>query len=156
MKTLLLLTTMTVLVKCGTDSFVDPRTDNYTIDNKSGVTVTFIPYINDNIDLGRKVVLENNKSLNRKETFIEPNGGLGMTDVLFDYKTNPYTGIITHVEVVFGNNKKVVYKACSPTYNCNSNPRSIFHSEFNSDVTETYVVTAEDYQNAVDCGGNCH
>ncbi len=156
MKTLLLLTTMTFLVKCGTDSFVDPRTDDYTVANKSGVTVTFIPYINDNIDLGRKVVLENNKSLNKKETFIDPNGGLGMTDVIFDYKANPYTGILTHVEVVFGNNKKVLYKACSPTYNCNSNPRSIFNSEFNSDGTETYTVTAEDYQNAVDCGGNCY
>ncbi len=154
---LLLLTTMTFLVRCGSDTWVEPRTYNYTLTNKSGVNVTFIPYYNDSIDLDRKVVLENNKSLNKKETFIDPIGGLAMVDLILDDKGKPYKSALTDIEVVFNNKKKVLYKNCTTTYyNCNSNPRSIFHSEFNSDVTETYEVTAEDYQNAVDCGGNCY
>ncbi|MBC7475127.1 MAG: hypothetical protein H7263_12605 [Candidatus Sericytochromatia bacterium] len=65
-------------------------------------------------------------------------------------------GLFTHLEFVFNNSKRMIYEECSVTSNCNFLPRNIFRPEFNNEQTEIYTITTEDYQNAVDCGGNCN
>jgi hypothetical protein len=63
-------------------------------------------------------------------------------------------GIITHLEITFDNSKKTVYLEC--TNSICSNVKNVFHYENNDDLTEAYTITPEDYQNAIDCGGNCN
>lgn len=33
--------------------------------------------------------------------------------------------------------------------------RNIFNYDYNNETTETYTITIDDYQNAIDCNGNC-
>jgi hypothetical protein len=63
---------------------------------------------------------------------------------------------LTHLEITFNNSKKIIYEECAINSNCNTLPKNIFRAEFSSEQTEVYTITPEDYQNAVDCGGNCN
>lgn len=122
---------------------------NYTIINNSGKDVSFIPYSYGVAKPENKVFLLNGKSLNESNHDFH---GISMGTLLFG---NTFNGL-THIEIVFSNEKKVKYEECSSTFNCNLQDRNILNSQYNGELTETYTITPEDYQNATPCNGNCY
>jgi hypothetical protein len=129
---------------------------NYKIVNDSGTDIEIIPYNKDGVkDYKNQIVLKNGQNINKliktKNNF--GSDRLTMSQLLY---TN---GFLTKIEVVFNNTRKstftddCIYNNGVST-NCNS--RNIFLLEYNDDKTEVYTITPEDYQNAVDCGGNCN
>lgn len=151
MKKLILLFTFIVMA-CGPESTLEKKYD-YSIINTSGVTVQIIPYTWDVKQVTDQVTLENNQIFNKKETVYAPyTGGLWMPSLFIEKAL----GRVTHVEIVFNNSKKVIYTSCLETFNCNIQPRNIFNTDFNDELIEVYTITAEDFQNAEDCGGNCN
>lgn len=140
------------LLSCGPESSEEKHYD-YSVVNNSGVTVEIIPYVNGVKEVNNKVTIQNGASFNKKYTDYAPYGGtLSMRNL---FKSNT-VGLTTHLEITFNNSKKIIYEECSLTSNCNSLPRNVFRPEFNDERTEVYIITTEDYQNAVDCGGNCN
>lgn len=125
---------------------------HYVIKNESGVDIEFIPYENSQPLVTKKVVLKNNSFIEKRLVPMAGSDVLLMNAVLFHHSIN-----LTHIEIVFNNQKKVLYEDCYINHqNCFNNPRSIFYHEYNGKHNSVYTVTAEDYQNAVDCNGNCY
>jgi hypothetical protein len=140
------------LLSCGPESSEEKHYD-YSVVNNSGVTVEIIPYVNGMKEVNNKVTLQNGEIFNKKYTDHAPySGGLSMRNIFISNTI----GLFTHFEFVFKNSKKVIYEECSEIFNCNSQSRNIFNASFNDEQTEIYTITPDDYQNAVDCGGNCN
>lgn len=142
----------TLLVSCvGTDQVSYQEFSN-TISNNSGFVVEIIPYDSNGIkDLSKKIKLENGQSINKK--IKEAWGGRAYLPSLI------YQRKLSKIDIVFNNTRKstftddCIYNNGVST-NCNS--RNIFLLEYSDERTEVYTITPEDYQNAVDCGGNCN
>jgi hypothetical protein len=132
------------------------KTYYYTITNNSGVNVEIIPYTQQgDLILGKKTTLLNGQSINKKDFDGTPGGG--SPNIV---RAIPSDESLTKVEFVFNNMKKNIYQKCGISINgivgdCN-NIRNIFREEYNNEQTEVYTITPEDYQNAIDCGGNCN
>ena len=137
--------------RCGPE-MKEERKYHYKIVNKSGYQLKLVPYVEGQVEHENSIILENNQFIEKKQTSFA--GGFGLTMMNFFNKT--YVGNITHLEIIFDNQKKIIYEECNPNNNCNAQPRNIFNSLYNNELTETYTITPEDYQNAVDCGGNCY
>ena len=151
MKKLLLLIPISIIL-CSCPDMGESKYYDYTIENKSGKQITFIPYSDGNILLDKKVILDNNKALNKSYKEVSFNSGLSMTDVIF----NKSISNLSHIEIAFENQKKIIYQQCSASSNCYENPRNIFNPANYDEEKETYSITPEDYQNATDCNGNCY
>lgn len=151
MKNLLSLVVVSTIL-CSCPDMGESKYYDYTIENQSGKQITFIPYSDGNILLDKKVILDNNKTLKKTYKEISFNSGLSMVDVIF----NENISNLSHIEIVFENQKKVIYQQCSISYNCYENPRNIFNPAYYDEEKETYTITPEDYQNATDCNGNCY
>jgi hypothetical protein len=132
------------------------KTYNYTIQNNSGVDVEIIPYSQQGeLLLNKKITLLKGQSVSKKDFNGTPGGGT--PSIVRAIRTDES---LTKVEFVFNNMKKNVYQKCNISINgivgdC-TNIRNIFREEYNNEQTEIYTITEEDYQNAVDCGGNCN
>ena len=138
------------LLGCGPESNEEKKYD-YSVVNNSGVTVEIRPLVNGVKEINNKITLENGKVLNKKLTDHAPYGGFSMGSLFTT------TGCcLKQIKIKYNNSKKVIYTPCNETFNCNTQPRNIFGSEFNNEQTEIYTITADDYQNAIDCGGNCN
>ena len=136
--------------KCGTDQG-SPKKYDYSIINNSGVLIEIIPYNNGIRYNDKKIILNNNQIINKIEIDYPPfAGGIRLTTALFPNL------ILDKIDIIFNGTKKVSYEDCSATNNCNAQPRNIFNHEFHNEDTEVYTITPEDYQAAVDCGGNCN
>lgn len=128
----------------------------YTIQNNSGVTVEIIPYSQQGDLLpNKKTVLLNGQSISKKDFSGTPGGGSPNIAAAI-----PSDGYLTKVEFVFNNIKKKTYQRCGFSINgvvgdCNET-RNIFREEYNNEETEIYTFTPDDYQNAIDCNGNCY
>lgn len=144
MKTFFLISVFILLITC-TDNY-PPKNYNYTIFNSSTKIVEIIPFD-----------LNNNKLINSKITIL-PN-----LNHLVSYKdTAPYTGfelyrrlfpfIISKVEIVFNNEKKVLFSKCNLGEACEE--RNILN--YKNDILQFYIITDDDYTAATDCGGNCN
>lgn len=144
-----------VIVGCGTD-LGGERTFNYTIANTSGVKIEMIPYYNGAKDITNKVILNNADKINKTFTDIPPYSAyFRMYKIPFvDLSTN--LNNITHIEITFNNSKKIIHEGCTQINQCSNQSRNIFNPIFSDERTETYTITPEDYQNAIDCGGNCN
>ena len=130
---------------------------DYTITNNSGVTVEIIPYYEQGgIDLSKKIILQNGQSLNANKQ-VHPLESLPLTMAELISKSENI--FLSKVVIVFDNIKKSIYSN-DCTYNngvsLNCDIRNIFLIQYNNEQTEVYTITPEDYQNAVDCGGNCN
>ena len=101
MKKLLLLIPISIIL-CSCPDMGESKYYDYTIENKSGKQITFIPYSDGNILLDKKVILDNNKTLNKSYKEVSFNSGLSMTDVIF----NKSISNLSHIEIVFENQKK--------------------------------------------------
>ncbi len=153
MKSLSLLSFFILIISCGTDQG-ESKHYNYTIKNSSNQKVELVPYINGQVDYSAKVSIDINKDFNlQKDDFPPYQGGLVMYGIFLDPKK---LGTLTQVEIVFNNNKKIIYDDCKQNGNCTSQPRNIFNPIYSDELNETYTITAEDYQNATSCGGNCY
>jgi len=149
MKPLFFLSLLITLISCGTDQG-EAKHYNYTIENKSNQKVDIIPFINGQVDYSAKVSIDINNSFNlQKDDYPPYQGGLVMYGIFLDPKT---LGTLTQVEIVFNNNKKIIYNDCKQNGNCSSQPRNIFNPIYSNELNENYTITPEDYQNAIDCG----
>lgn len=158
MRKLLILTVILIATGCtifeGTDQGKEKITYDYTITNNSGVIIEIIPYDRaGNKDLSKKITLLNGKSLNKQAIFNKDTSErLTMPGLI-------YPSFLTKIEIVFNSTKKINYSD-DCIYNngvsTNCNTRNIFLLEYSDDKNEIYTITPEDYQNAVDCGGNCN
>ena len=152
MRKIFLISTFYILFGCTEEG----KTYYYTITNNSGVTTEIIPYTQQgDLLLGKKITLLNGQSINKKDFDGTPGGG--SPNIARAIPSDEY---LTKVEFVFNNTKKNVYSRCGFTIdrvaaNCDD-PRNIFRPEYNNEQTEVYTITAEDFQNATDCGGNCN
>ena len=151
MKNYFLIILTTLIYSCGTD-LDGEKNYNYSIINNSGVKVELIPTFNGIKSLEKKVDLENGAVFNKKHTdypiYTSP---LSIPSMFNDFGGQ---GALTQLEITFNNSKKIIYSKC-PDLIC-TNVRNIFHFKNSENLTEIYTITPEDYQNAVDCGGNCN
>jgi hypothetical protein len=152
MKKIFLISIFTILFGCTEEG----KTYYYTITNNSGVTIEIIPYTQQgNLILSKKMILLNGQSINKKDFDGTPGGGTpNIARVI------PSDEYLTKVEFVFNNTKKSVFSRCGFTIdgivaNCDDT-RNIFRPEYNDEQTEVYIITPDDYQNALDCGGICN
>ena len=108
------------------------------------------------IDLTETVILENNQSINKRETDRPPYGGrrLFMHTTPFLYSLN-HIYSVSEVEIVFDNKKKTIHRGCTQENQCVI-PRDLYNDIYSDEFTETYTITPEDYENATDCGGDCY
>ncbi|WP_039965515.1 hypothetical protein [Bergeyella zoohelcum] len=145
MNKLLLFLSLVLLLSCERKSY------HYIIKNESGVDIEFIPYVDNVPNVQRKVTLLNNDKIDKTFVTVHLNDVYRLTHAIFG-KVG-----LSHVEIVFNNQKKIIYKNCIGTIvTCNENPKNVFHDDFFEKYNITYTVTVEDYQNAVDCNGNCY
>lgn len=141
------------MMQCGTDQG-ETKHYNYTIKNNSSHKVELVPYFNNQADYSAKVTISNNESFNLKKDDDPPYyGSLSMYNIFI--KPTALQNL-TQVEIVFDNTKKVIYEDCRQNGGCESKPKNIFNPIYSDELIETYTITAEDYQNATDCGGNCY
>ncbi|TRX42235.1 hypothetical protein [Flavobacterium restrictum] len=150
MKKLILLILFVQVTSCVTETG-NERHYHYEIVNNSGVNIEIIPYKNpDNsqADVSKKISILNGKSYSKEVSVSPP-----YADNL-DFQRMLYEGYLTKVCFTFNNSKKILYEYC-PNGIC-LNDRNIFNYTFNNETTEIYTITPEDYQNAIDCGGNCN
>ncbi|WP_016990507.1 hypothetical protein [Flavobacterium sp. ACAM 123] len=132
----------------------EDRKYNYTITNNSGVIIEMIPYFSGKKDVKYKITINNDEKFNKVYTDQPPyTGGLVMDAILFSGSNQ---NNLTHIEITFNNYKKIIYQGCTETNQCFNQPRNIFNPIFSDERTETYIISLEDYQNAIDCGGNCN
>lgn len=135
---------------------------DYTIVNNSGKTITMIPYVNGVIDTQNVINLPQGGKLNKKYTY-KPPGAAGYSMSQFFIANSDY------VAFSFNNEKINIFSVysgqCTTCPNIpnssfpiiyNENTRNLFNQSFNDEQVETYTITAEDYQNASNCGGNCY
>jgi hypothetical protein len=135
---------------CGTDQG-ESRTYDYSVINNSGGTIEIIPYENGIKREDRKRVLVNTQKVNKQITIFPPSGGgFRMITTLFpDF-------VADRIDIIFAGTKKISHFECSPSNSCNNQPNNIFNDVFSDEQTEVYAITAEDFQNATDCGGPCN
>ncbi len=148
MKKLLLLISASFIL-CGCPDEGDSIEYKYSIVNNSGKTIEIIPLFSNVKELNKKIIIENGNKLEKKIISGAPyNSDLSLEKIISE------NSHLTGVEIVFNNEKKIVYLIC-PNSICN-NKKNIFDIFNNDEHTETYTITPEDYQNALDCGGNCN
>ena len=148
MKTISAMVLATVFCSCGPD-MGESKTYDSSVINNSGVLVEVIPYSDGIFRKDKKVIINDAQKINKVYTF-HRGGLLRMIVVLFpDIRVNK-------IDIIFNGTKKITYEDCSPTNNCTIQPRNIFNNEFENEPIEVYTITPEDFQNAVDCGGNCN
>lgn len=152
MKKILLFSLFIFLTNCGTCDHCDdsPVQYEYTIKNISGVKIEIIPHkINssgiDEILLSKRITIEDSKSYTEKYSDGAPYDGYSFRDLL----KNP-----SRIDIIFNDSKKIIFEECAYNGSC-SDPRNIFNYDYNNETTETYTITIDDYQNAIDCNGNC-
>ncbi|QFG54489.1 hypothetical protein [Chryseobacterium sp.] len=144
---ILLLILTTILCSCPTEAGED-KTYKYTITNNTNVVVEIIPYQNPGNGLPELT----------KKISIQPGGKFEKTKIDvpiytgFSFREALYDGHLTKIDIVFGNDRKIVYDHCNTCVN----PRNIFDLSYNDEFIETYTITPEDYQNATPCNGNCY
>lgn len=128
-----------------------PINYKYSIENKSGTKVEIIPYIFDASgvsapDVANKITIENLQSFLKEYNDGAPYHGFSFVNVFNSSK----------VDIVFNNSKKVTYESCGNSTNPCADVRNIFHPANNDEKTETYILSIDDFQNAIDCNGNCY
>jgi hypothetical protein len=150
MKNLLFIFMVLLFSRCTEQG--EDRKYNYTVTNNSGAVIEMIPYFTGVKDINYKVTINNGEKFNKTYTDRPPYKGLLMFAIPFYGSKSD----LTHIEITFNNSKKIIYKGCTETNQCFNQSRNIFNPVFSDERTETYIITPEDYQNAVDCGGNCN
>lgn len=148
MKNLLSLVVVSTIL-CSCPDMGESKYYKYSIENKSGTHIEIIPYISNEKKIEQKKVIPNGGSLQKTLESPPPyTSALTMRHLI----TDSYD--LTGIEIIFDNNKKIIYEVC-PNLVC-SNERNIFDIEYGNDEIEVYTITPEDYQNATDCNGNCY
>jgi hypothetical protein len=153
MKNLLFICMIFLLSRCTEQG--EDRKYNYTITNNSGVMIEIIPYYSGAKDITNKVILNNADKIDKTFTDTPPYGG-GLLMQYIPFSGSSIQNNLTHIEITFNNSKKIIYQECTETNQCFNQSRNIFNPIFSNERTETYTISPEDYQNAVDCGGNCN
>lgn len=133
----------------------EDRKYNYTITNNSGVIIEMIPYYNGVKDIANKVILKNTDKINKIFTDTPPYGG-GLLMQYIPFSDSSIQNNLTHVEITFNNSKKIIYQQCTESNQCFNQTRNIFNPIFSNERIKNYIITPEDLQNALDCGGNCN
>ena len=148
-KIVLLFALSTILCSCPTE-VGDEVVYNYSVVNQTDKVIEIIPYQNPGNglpELNKKITIQPGGKFDKTKIDVPVYTGLSFQRALYD-------GYLQKLDIVFDNNKKVSYEYCADLV-C-ADPRNIFHITHNDENTEVYTITMADYQNAVDCGGNCY
>jgi hypothetical protein len=154
MKNLLFIFIILVFSKCTEQG--EDRKYNYTVTNNSGAMIEMIPYYGGTKDITNKVTINISDEINKTYTDRPPYGGAFRMQYAPFFGSSSIQNDLTHIEITFNNSRKLIYQECTETNQCFNQSRNIFNPIFSDERTETYTITPEDYQNAVDCGGNCN
>lgn len=121
---------------------------NYTIVNNSSQVLEIIPYNpQGTLSMLKKIVLAPGQIINKGFRDRAPYVG-------YDFTRFIDAGYTPKIEFVFNNAKRIIYERC-PDALC-SNPRNIFHFQNNIGQVQVYTITDDDFNVAIDCGGNCN
>lgn len=136
----------------------------YSIENQSGVDVEFKMYhINSDGDISevKFVSLPNGKRIDRKYEDYGPYGGYNFKDFFGDLKGAQ----VNVLEVIYENKRKSVFleqrkismNECENFYRekVPCDPRNLLNTSDFMDTEEHFIITPEDYNNAIDCNGDC-
>ena len=126
-------------------------TYNYSIINSTPYLIEIIPYQNPGNglpEISKKVLIPAGGKFEKITEDSPPySSGASFQRALYD-------GYLQKLDIVFNNSRKITYESCVNLL-C-SDPKNIFHFTHNDENTEVYTITMADYQNAVDCNGNCY
>lgn len=149
MKKLLLILIIPCFLGCGTDQG-PAKMYNYSIVNNSSYSIEIIPYNIQGIkEIQRKIIIPIGGVFNKIHKNSPPYFGFN-----FESLITLNAIYASKVEFIFNNSKKIIYEKC-PNGLC-SNSRNIFDFSNNIGQVQVYTITNEDYENAIDCGGNCN
>ena len=145
------LLTLFVIAGCNNCDHCDdpPVLYDYTFQNNSGYSLEVVPYDNGLPLYSKRISVPINAKIQKLYKDGAPYNGYSMAILLFE-------GNVYELDIVFNNQKKIHYKSCSDTNDCNADPRNIFSNANNGVGTQIYTVSATDYQNATLCNGNCY
>lgn len=153
MKSIIFFLLLSVLIGCGRCDHCDeqPIEYEYSIQNSSGAKVEIIPYILNSagveeINLSEKITIENSENYTEKFKDLPPYNGFSYYNLL-NYPKK--------IDIVFNNSRKITYQICDFNGTPCIDPKNIFSNDYNNGTLETYIITANDFQNALDCNGNC-
>ncbi|WP_413511205.1 hypothetical protein [Myroides odoratus] len=159
---LLSICTAILLMNCEAGNSV---TYNYTLENQSGVPIRLKLYSLDEegkISLTTYMNLDNGEKFEKKTKLYPPSFDYNFVDFFRQRDGTPNT-----MEVIYNNQKKTVFfeqrytnvvkNTCEDTFGKEvpCDPRNLLNTFIYSNVNEHYIFTAEDYQQAEDCKGDC-
>lgn len=157
MRTLFFLITL-FFISCGPD-MGETKTYTYTVRNESGVQIKILAYYSYyslNLNAVRHTILLHTTLLNSGEQitkqyqdFLPPRG---YNFSSFFANLNGIRSITDSIKVIYNNTK---FKSFISETNCNGGFRNPLNTCIYSDTEETFIFTADDYENAEDCIGNC-
>lgn len=143
-----------------------PVTYHYTVENQSGVPIQLRIY---SLDQERGQVtpttyidLDDGQKIEKKEKMYPPSIHYNFIEFF-----RPKQGTPNTMEVVYNKQKKTVFfeqrytnvfeNTCEDAFGREvvCNPRNLFNTFIYKNIDEHYIFTAEDYQQAEDCKGDC-
>lgn len=147
----LVLTALLCTLLCSCPESGDVKTYEYSIVNNSSKSAVLFLYKDGNLDLSSKITLQPGQEHRQIHESSPPAYGFSMW-ALFNSQN---TGIVTDVAVIYDNTKKTIYHRCQEGL-CMDGSKNIFGHQYNDEQTESFILTPEDYQNAIECVGNCY
>lgn len=150
MKSLIYTLTFALLgvVSCDRTDNYPPNNYDYTVYNVTDKTVKIIPVYGSSLDFTKQITISPNTKYQKNFSDKAPYDGYSMSRMLFGVD-------VDKAIIVFNNERKIEFKNCDGTFNCNSEPRNIFNHIFNNELQETYTITNDDYYNSTSCNGDC-
>lgn len=151
-----------LFMNCEGDSPVIYR---YTVENQSGVPIQLQLFYQNNIgetSFRGEIHLDNGQKIEKKEKKYAPSFQYNFVDF---FKTEK--GKINKMNVIYNNQKKTMFiqqtytslaeNTCEDIFGREvpCDPRNILNTFIYKNVNEHYIFTTEDYQQALDCKGNC-
>ena len=117
----------------------------YSMENKSGRPIVIKSYRSDFPDVTPKIT---SLAIDEKlEKMFKD--GLPPSEYNFKYFLDG-NGLYDSLVIIYANERMTIFKS-----ECNQNQRNPIDICFYGDLTEDFVFTQEDYNNAMECGGPC-
>ncbi|WP_430614436.1 hypothetical protein [Flavobacterium sp. JP2137] len=153
--------TTTLLMSCEGD----PINYQYIVENQSGVPIQLKLYTlsaDGQVSLIRYINLDNGQTIEKRAKRYRPSSEYDFVEFFRQDEGSPNA-----MEVIYNNQKKTVFflqrytsvvkNTCEDDFGREvpCDPRNLLNTFIYSNINEHYIFTAEDYQQADDCKGNC-
>jgi len=153
MKKIILILSAVILTSCVTESRMYPR--QYSLKNESNQIIKLKLYLTSNNQLSNEILINNNQIYNAEKIETDQPHSVELDYILpidaFGYASDSLI-------IVYNNLKKsIFYLDFNGAFSnpINRNPfRFGNYTDIGSDTFQ-FIFTEDDYNNAIDCGGNC-